>query len=140
MPPTTTLELIKSTGGILGDLEDAQMPGKDPFGPLLKELAAAVIKGSTLSCDYEIPPPPQGEKFERDRVNVVYTPTQGAETTYGRFDSIDLCGEHIGWSYDNAADPKRVLLCPKACEAVQGDLNGSIRVEFGCATMIASPD
>lgn len=138
--PTTTMELIKATGGILGDLEQAGMPGQDPFGPLLKQLAQAVIEGSMLSCEYEIPAAPKGEMFDRDRVNVVYTAGQGQETTYPRFEALDKCADKPGWAYDDAAKPTRVLLCPEACKAVQDDATGRMRVAFGCATVIAVPD
>jgi hypothetical protein len=137
---TTVVDLVKATGGILGDLEEAGAPGQDPFAPLLKELAHAVIQGATLSCDYEIPPAPTGESFDRDRVNVVYTSGKGDDTTYPRFGALGECADHIGWAYDDIADPKKVSLCPQACSAVQNDVAGRMRVEFGCATVIASPD
>lgn len=138
--PTSLLELIKNTGGILGDLDQAGTAGRDPFGPLLNELALAVIEGATLSCEYEIPTPPKGEQFDRDRVNVVYTSNkQGAKITFPRFDTLEQCADREGWTYDDPANPKRVLLCAKACESVQKERDGSMRVEFGCAT-VRGPD
>ncbi len=134
--PTTTLELIQNTSGIVADLDLAGQPGADPFADLLDKLATAVIVGARISCEYAIPPPPPGETFDRDRVNVVYTDGQGGQVTYPMVPAHLGCEDKQGWKYDDEAQPGKVVLCPAACEAVQQDLEAQISVEFGCETLV----
>lgn len=134
--PTTTLELIQNTSGIVADLDLAGQAGADPFAELLDKLATAVIVGASISCEYTIPPAPPGETFDRERVNVVYTNGQGVQVTYPMVPAHVGCGANQGWKYDDEAQPSKVVLCPAACEVVQQDLEAQISVEFGCETLV----
>jgi hypothetical protein len=133
--PTTTLELVDRTGGITADLGNAGS-SMDPFGELLQKLAEAVIGGAAVSCEYDIPPAPAGQTFDRDKVNVTYAGSSSTSTTYPRVDSADRCGELAAWHYDALDMPSRVLLCPRACEAVQADSAAVVNVGFGCETLL----
>jgi hypothetical protein len=136
--PATTLDLISQSGGILGNLDDAGRAGSDPFAALLQELAKKVIKGSTLSCDYAIPPPPSSEKFDRNLVNVVYTNAAGTPLVLPRAQG-DACGDAPAWTYDNPTTPTTVRLCPAACGTVQADTGARVDVSFGCQTVVERP-
>ena len=136
--PATTLELISASGGIVGNLDDAGRAGSDPFAALLQELAKKVIKGSTLSCDYPIPAPPASEKFDRNRVNVVYTNAAGTALVFPRALN-DSCADAAAWTYDDATSPTTVRLCPAACSAVKGDTAARVDVSFGCETVVERP-
>jgi hypothetical protein len=131
--PDTTVQLIRDTGGVQADLDQATLGG-DPFTQLLDELATSVIVGA-LGCDYEIPAVPTGETFDRDLVNVVYSSAAG-DTTFARVSALDLCADLPAWAYDNANDPRKVQLCPAACRQVQGDAAAKIQIGFGCATQL----
>jgi hypothetical protein len=136
--PATTLELISQSGGILGNLDDAGRAGSDPFAALLQELARKVIKGSTLPCDYRIPPPPSSQKFDRDLVNVVYTNAAGTALVFPRADG-NTCTDAAAWTYDGATPPTTVRLCPAACSNVQADPGARVDVSFGCQTIVDRP-
>ena len=137
--PQTTLDLAQSTGGLVSNLDEAGSVAADPFAELLDKLAEAVIVGAQVSCDYEIPPAPAGETFDRELVNVAYS--SGMESIIFPRAGADIdCGEETAWKYDDEQAPTRVLLCPAACERVRADPAAQIDVRFGCATELLRPD
>ena len=95
------------------------------------QTALEAIRGLTLACEYQIPPPPQGETFDESKVNVVFTPTNaGPETLSYNQD----CTGGTGWHYDDPLNPKKIELCATTCSDVQKDKSGKIDIVFGCAT------
>jgi hypothetical protein len=67
-------------------------------------------------------------------VNVVFTPGGGgAAETIPR---DDPCTGGTGWHYDNAAEPKRIILCPGTCQQFKQDLTGKVQIELGCKTVV----
>jgi hypothetical protein len=92
-------------------------------------LAAMTSIRFQLACDYDIPPPPAGQQFDRGEVNVLYK-VDGKTTT---FVNSQNCADANGWRYDNATDPKKILLCGSSCQIVKSK-PGEVDVLFGCAT------
>jgi len=132
--PTTTLELITATGGLLSNLDDAGVMGAaDPFSDLLDRLAEAVIVGARVGCEYDIPQPPDGEALDPNLVNVIHAGSAGT-LLYPRIADGAACDDQLGWDYDDPAAPTQVVLCPAACQAVQTDPQSQVDVRFGCAT------
>ncbi|MEY4579971.1 MAG: hypothetical protein RL701_4674, partial [Pseudomonadota bacterium] len=85
--------------------------------------------------NFAIPPPPAGENLDPSKVNVGYTaPGAPAEKLFGKVTDQTACSTEPGWHYDNAADPKQVMLCPSACDQVSG--GGTVGIAFGCETII----
>ena len=77
--------------------------------------SAGVIGGSLLSCEFEIPPPPQGESFDPDEVNVEFSDGIGNVTPIGRVDDEAGCAQVSGgWYYDDLANPTTILMSPPA--------------------------
>jgi Mg-chelatase subunit ChlD len=97
-----------------------------------QDLTAAIqqIRASALSCDYKIPAPPNGETFDRAKVNVQYTPDAGAATSLSYNQS---CAGGAGWKYDDASNPTRVLACDSTCDQIKA-ASGKVDIVFGCAT------
>jgi hypothetical protein len=95
-------------------------------------LAAALgqIAGLALGCSYEIPVPPNGGELDPSKVNVLFRPAGGEPEVIAQ-SSGQTCVD--GWQY--SADQTQVLLCGDACTRVR-DANGSLTLEFGCATRI----
>ncbi len=94
------------------------------------ETALNAIRGLTLACEYQIPPPPQGETFDETKVNVVYTPTNGSPSTLTYNQD---CTGGTGWHYDDPKNPKKIILCGTTCTDVQQQ-SGKIDIVLGCAT------
>lgn len=91
------------------------------------------IRGQTLSCELEVPPPPEGSSFAKDRVRVTYTSALGdpEEVPYSAH-----CAGAQGWQYDDIEDPKHIQLCAETCSAVTTNGSGSIDVQFTCEAVI----
>jgi hypothetical protein len=95
------------------------------------------IRSIALPCEVVIPPPPDGETLERDKVNVQYTPGgTGTAETIPYAGSAAGCGTTGGWYYDNDVAPTKIVYCPTTCKTVQGDTHASIKVAFGCKSIL----
>jgi Mg-chelatase subunit ChlD len=97
----------------------------------------AEIRSAALACEYIIPPPPDNEELDKDKVNVTYTAGgQGSPVQLPHADNFADCGGQAGWYYDNNATPTQVILCPASCQTVQADATPLVSVVFGCKTEI----
>lgn len=128
------LDLVQQTGGIVGDLciQD--------FGPVFQDMATGIVQSAQLSCEYDIPPPPQGETLDPKKVNVNYTPAGQATMPILFVEKAADCGSKGGWYYDNPAAPTKIIMCPTTCDVLKADSTGKIEVLFGCETVIQPPE
>jgi hypothetical protein len=124
-------ELVMQTHGVGGDLCEQN------FAPVFDALAKAVIAGSNLDCEWNIPAPPAGQTFNRKQVNVQYRVNAAAPMTLTRVPDAAACGMRSAWHYDNEADPKRIVACPATCDALRVDGMAKLDVLFGCESMLA---
>ena len=125
------MDLADQTGGVLGDLCDQD------FQPLFDLLSTEVVNGASLSCQYDIPMPPDGDEFDPSQVNVDFDDGTGLQTI-GYVDNAAACAGVIdGWYYDNPADPTLIIACPQTCERFQDLETATIDIRFGCATVPA---
>jgi hypothetical protein len=101
--------------------------------------ALAAIKGTTVTCDYNIPTPSGGGTIDFGLVNVQTTigPT-GAPTLIGRVDNAGACGTGPGWYFDHPVPgvppPTKITLCPGSCGPVQTTPGSQLDVLLGCKT------
>ncbi|MCH9680999.1 MAG: hypothetical protein K0V04_06175, partial [Deltaproteobacteria bacterium] len=129
---TVYQQLIAQTGGVEGNLCDQQ------FQPVFQAVAAQVIEGASLACSYEIPPPPDGQTFDKDQVNVEFDDGVGGTLAIGRVDDPSLCADvGDGWYYDDPDDPSVINVCPQTCEKIQGFAQARVAIKFGCETVPA---
>lgn len=127
-------DLALMTGGVTGDL------CAQDFDPVFQQFATAVIESATLSCDWEIPPPPDGETLDPGLVNVVFVDENGDLTLIGKVASAEQCADvSHGWYYDDPSAPENVVMCPQTCTWIQGRQGAEVRIEFGCKTEVAVP-
>ncbi|MET0386458.1 MAG: hypothetical protein ABW321_10890 [Polyangiales bacterium] len=123
--------LVQQTSGVKGDLCEQN------FAPVFDALAKAVINAAGIACSWEIPPPPAGETFNRDQVNVQYSVLGGAPSSLLQVSSGAACASSDGWFYDDPAAPTRISVCPTTCDDVRADPQASVDVLFGCETLQA---
>ncbi|HEX4476610.1 MAG TPA: vWA domain-containing protein [Polyangiaceae bacterium] len=109
-----------------------------------------VVKTTQLNCQYQIPPVPAGQNFNRDQVNVRLT-VNGVQHDYLRVDSASACAGvgNEGWYYDNPTNPAEILVCSDTCDdikAATGDggtttasnaPDARVDILLGCATKLA---
>jgi hypothetical protein len=100
------------------------------------ESALNVIRGATLSCEFQMPTAPAGKSLDIASVNVVFTPQGGSGQTLTYNQS---CMGGTGWHYDDPHAPTKIQLCAGTCSTVQGAAGGQIDVVTGCATLGGVP-
>lgn len=93
------------------------------------------VSMSLRSCEYPIPEPPDDRTLDRDKVNVLYTPSGGKAETIPRDSSASECTE--GWQYSE--DGEHIVLCGDACDAAKADVGAKVEVLFGCETVSSEP-
>ena len=122
-------DLATRTGGLHNDICSAD------WTLLFSNLTSAVAVPMPIPCRFTIPDPPMGMTFDRDRVNVVYTP--GGATDGMTIPRVsDGCASGRGWMYDDPAMPREIILCPDTCTEVTNDMTGSVDIQLGCATLL----
>jgi hypothetical protein len=126
-------DLVSMTGGVGGDL------CLQDFKTVFDALAKQVVETVTLSCDWEIPPPPDGEDFDKFKTNVLLD-LDGASDPLGKAAGASGCGDQDGWHYDDEAIPTKVVACPATCTRIQAAQNATVQLQFGCETIHIIPE
>lgn len=131
---TQYINLSNITGGVAADL------CLQDFQGVFDTLSTEVVSGASLSCEWDIPEPPDGMEFDPEAVNVEFADGQGGGFSVGAVGTVaDCMNVADGWYYDNADAPTKILVCPQTCDKIQGFLMGTIDIIFGCATETAPP-
>jgi hypothetical protein len=102
------------------------------YEPVFKAIGKAIA--TSVACEITIPPPPDGQTFDPEKVNVVYNDSGGGSTTIPQDNTADCFAGANGWQYDETKT--KVLLCGEACTNAKSDPGAVINVEFGCSTTI----
>lgn len=88
-----------------------------------------------VDCEWTIPPPPDGETFDPNKVNVDFSSGGSTTQRIGAVATVDDCANvDGGWYFDSAMDPTKVLVCPQTCTVLQSINDAVVNVVFGCAT------
>ena len=122
--------LDEASGGVSGDLciQD--------FDSVFDALGGAVVASAELSCEWEIPDPPDDQILDPDLVNVVFSDGAGGSQSIGRVGALDDCDRVAqGWyyaPYSSPALPDHIRVCPQTCEMIQGHPGATIELLFGC--------
>jgi hypothetical protein len=106
---------------------------EDDWSEVFLKLKEAVIAAVPLPCSYPLAAA-STDKFDTDKVAIVYTPAGGDDQEFPLATDMGQCGDKVGWYYDDPAKPTTVVLCPKACESVAA--GGSVDIAFGCKPII----
>lgn len=88
-----------------------------------------------LPCEWEIPEPEAGARFDPARVNVEVSTSVGAQAL-GNVTLEANCGAEGGWYYDDASAPTRIRACPGTCEQLRARPEAKVDLLFGCATLV----
>jgi hypothetical protein len=128
-------QLVQQTGGVIGNLCTQN------FDPVFQDMATAVVADAKISCEYPIPPPPDGQTIDSTKVNVLHTPSGGnPNTIYNVPTGTAGCGTTGGWYFDVQTAPTKIIMCANTCAALQGDPGGKVEVLFGCDTQVKPPE
>jgi hypothetical protein len=128
---TVYTTLVTDTGGARGVICN------DDWTTVFNDIQAAVVSGSQVACELEMPEPQNGQTLDPTKVNVKYLAGGVAPgTTLSQVPDAAACTAAGGWYYDNNTTPTKITLCPSTCTTIQADANASVKVELGCSTQI----
>ena len=125
-PSVQNLDAIATAGGTTAFHVDV---GNSQQTEQQLEAAMTSIRGALGRCDFDIPAPPDGRTLDFDKVNVEKITGAGVTET---LPYVADCAGGNGWHYDDAQNPKKVMLCSATCDAVKADANGKVNVSFSC--------
>ncbi|MCL2725040.1 MAG: VWA domain-containing protein [Polyangiaceae bacterium] len=125
-PDTANLTTLANAGGTSLIPVDVASNPADTSSALLAALNT--IRGNVVSCDFNIPNPPDGRTLDFNKVDVAYTPPGQAVQTLLPY-SAD-CSMADGWHFDNFAAPTRIQFCADTCDLARQ--SGLTEVVFGC--------
>jgi hypothetical protein len=132
----TTLSVwAASSGNSALDLRD--LSGAEATLTLMSKLDS--IRSSSTSCTFDLPLPADETSINPDQTNVEYTTGAGAVSYLPRTSdgTASTCSNSVkGWYFDTPTAPKKILLCPSSCNAMQQDSKGLLRVVYGCSTQV----
>ncbi len=128
--------LVESTGGVRAKICD----GAAAWTPFFNAVATTVEDTARVSCEIDLPAPPDGMTLDPNKVNVSLTSAGMATDLRKVPGGAAACGPAGGWYYDNDAAPTQVLLCPATCDVARGlfEREGDVDVEvaFGCDSVL----
>lgn len=135
-PETGNLDAIAVGGGTGPNAFLVTTGGADALTTTLE-----AIKGSALSCDYNVPMIP-GQQLDYTAVNVQTRTGAGAgPAILDQVANANACGTGTGWYYDvpvtaNGPAPTTISLCPASCDPLKATPGSELQVLIGCATHI----
>lgn len=98
------------------------------YDVVFESIADGVIADAKISCEFQIPPPPEGKLVDEASIEVSILPLGGIDPlVLGQVSDPILCDAK---SFFVLGDT--VFLCPEACAAAQDNPTGEITVEFNC--------
>lgn len=101
--------------------------------------ALNAIRGQTMSCDFALPAVGSGVgTMDVDKVNITLQ-AKDAQTALYQVESETACSAGgAAWYYDDPSAPRRIHLCPSACEMASGQ-GRSLELEVGCVDTRRAP-
>ena len=94
--------------------------------------AMNAIRGVALACEYQIPPPKEGEQLDYEKVNLRFTSGDGTKEDIPYIGDESACSGNGGWFYDNPDEPTMIKVCPETCNRFKMDDQGQVNVVLGC--------
>ena len=124
------LDQLAQAGGTTAAIDVSA--GVSAFVDALNKIRSNVSVGTTLPCQWKIPPPPSGQTFDPKMVNVSFTPQGGTSKDLGYVTQTDCSRATDAWYFDDANKPTEVLLCSQTCDMLKASTGAEIAVGFGC--------
>ena len=87
-----------------------------------------------LPCEWAIPATPEGQTFDREKVNVQLRAPSTGDTVLGKVEQEAQCARN-GWYYDDPATPTRIIACPETCELITTTAEATVDILLGCRTV-----
>jgi hypothetical protein len=98
------------------------------YDAVFQEIAAGVISGAVVDCEFDVPPSPPGQTIDLSTVVVEYTP--GDMSTPLKFQQVPAVGACEPGSF--YIEGGFIKLCPDVCTIVQADASAKVNILYGC--------
>jgi len=100
---------------------------------------SSAMGDAALECVFQIPPPPDGEKFDTEKVNIDFEDGSKLRMRIPRVASAADCSSAShGWYYDDPNAPTMIILCPQTCAMIEASHDAKLEVVLGSTTEPAS--
>ena len=128
----TSLNQIAASGGTgQAFIVDTATDPAAQFLQAMKDIETSVL----LGCQYAVPTPQGGATFDKDKVNVQFTPNGSTAISLGRVANAGACTPtNGGWYYDDPTNPKQIILCDSSCTGINSGTGATVEIVLGCAT------
>jgi hypothetical protein len=136
---------VLGVGPFLEQLDDIAQAGGTERAHLVDggDVSARVLQAlnrirveAAIPCELQLPPAPNGQTLDYERVNLEYESSSCAGTLLYAVRSASECSDVDGWYYDDPTSPTSIRLCPKSCERVSAP-GGSLSYSVGCDTQFS---
>jgi hypothetical protein len=97
------------------------------YDVVFQTIATNVIEQSVLACDIPLPEPQMGQTIDTTTVQVDFTPSMGQPISFHQVPDLADCEPDAFY-----IEEESIILCPDACDAVQGDAMATLGVRYGC--------
>ncbi len=97
------------------------------YDVVFQAIADEVIDSAKIACEFAIPMAPMGKVLDEDSVTVIFTPGDMVPVNFMKVDGPMQCDANSFY-----LEAGKVILCPAACDSIQGDGGGSVAVDFTC--------
>ena len=102
------------------------------FDAVFNAVAAGVIDGAKVACDFPVPSAPPGQEIDPSSIIVEYTPMgAGTPQSYKQVKSAAECTANSFYIQNS-----RVYICPMSCATIQADSKAKVNVSFDCLSVI----
>jgi hypothetical protein len=94
-----------------------------------------------VACEWALPElDDKQQQLDLDNVNVRYTTANGFGVLMGKVaDAAGCAAADLGWHFDNADEPTKIVACPETCEILTSRQITQVNALFGCETKPARP-
>jgi hypothetical protein len=100
------------------------------YDAIFQDIAAGVVEGTQLPCEFAVPEPPPGQMLDLDSLSVLYTPGDGGPLEeFEKVASLAACGTADDKFY---IENDTIYLCPAACDKVTADQMATVQVKVEC--------
>jgi hypothetical protein len=104
------------------------------------QVTTTEVISTTLDCQWLIPEPPEGQRFDPAKVNLLFTPMGAGGEPFGYVPTeADCGGADNTWYFDDPHAPTQIFVCPGACEKVKNAPGARVDVQLGCDRIEGPP-
>ncbi len=102
------------------------------YDVVFQQIANDVVVKADIACDFDVPPPPEGQELDLGKVAVSKKMTDGTPLpAYGQAATSAECQPDAFYIENN-----HIYLCPDTCNALKADPAGGVDVLFTCESTI----